>query len=559
MNYAGIGALINIFRKNSEMQMPERKGYKVLALIAVLGIMIPCVVIVGIISYVMTEALIEVNNPGGGMLFEMQILSAFSMVFGIMVIFAVLFFSSDREHLVTLPIPAHHLMISKFIYAYFAESLMEFMVLLAAFIGYFLAVGVNIGLFAAVNPISIVSALIGTFMLPLVPMIYCAVFSLILMAVLKGVKNEKIFYRMSTLFMLLFAGIFLYSLRGLGEINVENYVESLGSGENLFLRTLNVIFFPVVWLCEAVSRGNILYLFIYLVANVVLLGILYLIGKALYQEGLYTAASLGSSKKAGIRSKDIKLESQFMSCLKKELRVILRTRAFSGNTAYINVLWPVGAFLVFYMNRNSNNMEIFKSQFLTRLDRAQMIVVLIMIAISFIATALNSLASTAFTREGRHLALVKFIPVPYRTQVYAKAAVSVIFTYPMLLLTDIIVCINLKASVFRCLLYALLMLFAHIISLVIGMILDSSSPYVTWDDEYSALRGNLNAFFNMAVMMVISFGVLLIGLLLYEVLGLPIDVYYIVMLIVLVGAAIRLVMIGPGIIIDNIKKWTDNI
>ena len=120
MNLKGITSLTKILSKNSEMQLPERTLYKVLAFIAVSLIMIPCTVIVGFISYVMTEALLEVDNPGGGMLFEMQILSAFSMVFGILVIFSVMFFSSDREHFVTLPIPAHHLMIAKFMYAYFA-------------------------------------------------------------------------------------------------------------------------------------------------------------------------------------------------------------------------------------------------------------------------------------------------------------------------------------------------------------------------------------------------------------------------------------------------------
>ena len=166
------------------------------------------------------------------------------MVFGIMVIFAVLFFSSDREHLVTLPIPAHHLMAAKFLYAYFAESIMEFMVLIAVFIGYFIAVGRNIGIGMAINPVSIIASLLGTFMIPLVPMIYCALFSLVLMALLKGVKNEKIFYRMSTVFMLIFAAIFLYSLRGLGEINVANYVESLGSGDNLFFKNAQCYILP---------------------------------------------------------------------------------------------------------------------------------------------------------------------------------------------------------------------------------------------------------------------------------------------------------------------------
>ena len=108
----GIMSLIRILSKNSEMQLPQKTLYKVLALIAGLGIMIPCTVIVGFISYVMTEALLEAGSPGGGMLFEMQILSAFSMIFGILIIFSVLFFSSDREHFVTLPIPAHHLMMS---------------------------------------------------------------------------------------------------------------------------------------------------------------------------------------------------------------------------------------------------------------------------------------------------------------------------------------------------------------------------------------------------------------------------------------------------------------
>ena len=199
-----------------------------------------------------------------------------------------------------------------------------------------------------------------------------------------------------------------------------------------FLRTLNVIFFPVVWLCEAVSRGSILYLLLYLVANAVLLAVLFLLGKLLYQEGLYTAASLGSSKKAEIKNKDIRMESQFMSCLKKELRVILRTRAFSGNTAYINVLWPVGTFLLFHMTKDKENMLEFINQYINGYDRAEMIVLMIMISVAFIATALNSLASTAFTREGQHLALIKFIPVPFRTQIYAKASVSFMFTYPML-------------------------------------------------------------------------------------------------------------------------------
>lgn len=554
MNSVGVGSLVRVLSKNSEMQLPKKKSYRVLAGVAVSLIMIPCALVVGYISFIMTEALIEADNPGGGMLFEMQILSAFSMIFGILVIFSVLFFSSDREHLVTLPIPSHHLMLGKFLYAYIAESIMEFLVLVAVFGGYLVAIAKNLGLAKALNPISLIASISGIFLIPLVPMIYSAIFSLILMAALSRIKSVKLFYRTSTLFLLLFAALFVYSLRSMGEVNMENYVESLGGGENLFLETLNVIFFPVPWLGEAVSRGNILYFLLYLIGNAGLLAILYFLGKALYQKGLYTAAGLGTVKKQRVKDRDIVMSSPFVSCLKKELRVILRTKAFSANTAFINLIWPVGTFLLFHFTGDKGALKSFIRMYDLGKERADMILLMVIVSVAFVATALNSVASTSFTREGQHLDLIKFIPVPYRTQMLAKAAVSFIFTYPALIATDIIICIYVHVPVLTGILFALLMLAAHVISIIVGMSLDSSSPYIEWDDEYSALRGNLNVFFNMAIMMVISLIVVLLGLLIYELLLLPVMVFYIALSLILFGAAVRMVKVWPDLIIENMKN-----
>ncbi len=554
MKQTGIGSLIRIFQKNTEMQLPKKTVYKVLSSLAVLCIMVPCMLIVGFISEVMTEALVEAGSPTGGILFEMQILSAFSMIFGLLVIFSVMFFSSDREHLVTLPIPAHHLMMAKFLYAFFAESVMEFLILIAVFVGYGIGIGRSVGATEALHPVTLLAEVIGIVLIPMVPMIYCAVFSLVLMAALSGVRSEKIFYHTSTVFLLLFAGLFLYSLRGIGEINVENYVVSLGSGENTLLRTLNTVFFPVVWLAQAVSGADIGMLILYLAANVVLLAALYWLGKLLYQRGLYTAASLGTTKRAGIRAKDVRRETPFKSCLNKELFVIFRTRAFSGNTAYINILWPVGAFLLFYFTGDKGAIADFIKAYRMGGDRAEMLMVMLMVSVAFIASALNSLASTAFTREGQHLALIKFIPVPYRTQMLAKMAVCVLLTYPMLLATEAVICSYVGVPFGKGVLYAVFMLLAHIISVVVGMGMDSAAPYTSWSDEYSALRGNLNVFFNMAVMMMISVVVCALGFMLYEVLGLPIETYHIVLLLLLAGVTARMCVAGCRKILENMEE-----
>ena len=71
-------------------------------------------------------------------------------------------------------------MMGRFMFAYFAESVMEFLSLFSVFIGYFIAIGRNVGIARALHPVSIIGAVLGVVLIPLVPMIYCAIFSLIL-------------------------------------------------------------------------------------------------------------------------------------------------------------------------------------------------------------------------------------------------------------------------------------------------------------------------------------------------------------------------------------------
>ena len=195
---SGIRSLIRILYKNTQMMLPKRTLYRVLAVAVILGILVPCGVVVGFCCYVMTQALILAGNPGGGMLFAMQILSVFSMVFGTWVVFGVLFFSSDREHFVTLPIPVHQLMAAKFIYAYVAESLMECFMLAAVFIGYFLAVAEEEGWAAALHPVAVVSAVFSvsvvssTFCSTVFSTVFPALFSTVFSTVFSAVSETAV-------------------------------------------------------------------------------------------------------------------------------------------------------------------------------------------------------------------------------------------------------------------------------------------------------------------------------------------------------------------------------
>ncbi len=498
----GVLTLIRVLLHNAEMRMPDdgkRKGlYTALGAIAVLCIMIPCCGVVGYISYMMTASImIEGGQPGNGLLSMVHIMSAFSMIFGILVIFNVLFFSSDREHLVPLPLKPEEIMTAKFFYAYFAESVMEFMVLLAMFIGFTIAYGPSVQ--------TILGGVIGTLMIPLLPLTYCGIISILLMGLLRKVRSSKFFGQISTALLLLFVALFLLSFRGMGEITVENYISSLSDGSNLFLKVLNGIFFTNPFLMKTVAGGNILYLLAYLAGNAAVLAVMVCLGHFLYQDGLYTVGILGgkSGKRKGELGKK-KAESMLSSYLKKEWKVLMRTKAYRVNCVLVNALWPIAVFVIFMTQKEGSYLAHIFERFSAQEDWAIVLVSIVIAAVAFIASAMNSVASTSFTREGAHLALVKYIPVSYSLQAKAKGLLAVLVSFVPLYVMVVIAGIFLHMQLIGYLYFAVLLLTIIIFTTILGMVLDSTAPHSDWDDEYSALRGNLNTFFNMAIVMVLA-------------------------------------------------------
>ena len=541
-------ALFRILMKNSEMKLPKEgtrgTAYLSLGMIALCCIMLPCCFVVGFVSYIMTEALTAAGSPLNGLLAEIHIISAFSVVFGLLVIFNILFFSSDREHLVPLPFQSQEILAAKFFYAYWAESMMEFLVLLSMFIGFFLSYGWH--------PVGILTGLIATFLIPLLPMVYCAILGLFIMTLLRKVKTTSIFHHMSTILLLLFVALFLLSFQGMGGITVENYVNSLADNSNLFVTVLNKIFYSVPFLIYALEYNSLPALLLCLLINLLSVIILLFLGKYLYQPALYTAAALGTRRKASSSiDRYIVRRSHFSTCLKKELRVLTRTKAYSVNCVFINLLWSLAMLIFLWTGKKKETLSHLIELYQSGNERICLFLALGVVAITFLATAMNSLASTAFTREGAHLSLIKYIPVPYRTQLYAKAAVSILFTFPSMLLCILMTGLVLHISPLWYLYYSLLSLAVIILTTVIGLLLDSTHPHDSWDDEYSALRGNLNSFFDMALVMVSSILIITISLLLYEFTPLGLTAFHILLAVILCLAAVLSVILGEKKIIRN--------
>ena len=135
----------------------------------------------------------------------------------------------------------------------------------------------------------------------------------------------------------------------------------------------------------------------------------------------------------------------------------------------------------------------------------------VFVGMAFIASGLNSIASTSFTREGVHIDMLKYLPAPLDKQIKAKTLVAVLFTFIPEVIAVIIIAIRFEMIVMMPL-YIFISFICVVIATIVGVVMDSISPYMVWSDELSALRGNLNCFFNLAGEMIAA---LIIGLIAY--------------------------------------------
>ena len=129
----------------------------------------------------------------------------------------------------------------------------------------------------------------------------------------------------------------------------------------------------------------------------------------------------------------------------------------------------------------------------------QQIVLLGVIGISVIVTALNSISSNSFSREGKHFSFMKYIPVPYKAQWNIKVIVGAIFPIIGVLIYFIPAFIIVNIPVVHVFIYINLCILAIIFVSYMGIYIDSIQPKLVWEDELNSLRENYNTFFTMAI------------------------------------------------------------
>lgn len=544
------GALYRAFKSNLEMPKPNGekkvKIYNRFGMIAFIGIMVPVSVIVGYVTYALTDLLSMFEDNTYGLLSELDLISAFAMIFGMLLMFSVLFFSSDLRFLTALPVSPTSLYVARFWHTFRAENVMTSNVLFAIYIGYFVAVAKNNGIIAALNPVGLIAAVTGFIGSLLVPLIYCSIIGLLMMLALKPFRRADIYYHSSMVLFVIFAALFLLSFRSYGSVSTMNYIDTLVSGNNTFTAVCNVLF-PANYLTTlAIRTGSILPLLGALAFIAALYFLSVLIAHLTYKEGLFAAAVISNRKSSRSKAGSGAPRNIFAALVIKEAKVLMRTMTYRMNCVYANLLWPILALFVMVETPRNAFLTDYAASLKAGDAPGSVVLFVIIIAAAFIASGLNSIASTSFTREGVHLDMLKYLPAPLEDQIRAKVLIAVLFTFVPEAVAVIMVSVSLGQALMLPL-YLLISLVSIVLATMIGVLMDSISPYTIWSDELSALRGNLNCFFNLAAEMVAA---LLIGVMaygLYRLSASPVISYAVISVLLLAGGALCVVLGLPRV------------
>lgn len=480
------------------MSKPQDKRRKIMIAIlstfAIFGVLLPVCIGVGVLVNLMTKTLMPIGCEALGIQLMLHVICLFTLVFGVNVIFNEFYFSNDIEYLLPWPLRAYQIIGSKFTAAFINENMMQFILVFSCIIGFGTSAKIGIG--------NWILSVLGVITLPIIPLAYCGILSMLLMAFTRLIRNKDAIQKISVALMFIMVIALVGSIGFLQNMDIDSYVATLASGNQTFFNTMNYIFPNVPLFVKTFHEGSISALFGYVVVNALVIAVLLLLSEKLYFKGVISLTSSDFQKGhkdidrllAGCRQR-----KPAISYFLKDVRLLVRTPVYFTNCIAINFLWPVFAYAMIKISGYELSIARLRHYYAHNDLRILLFFHLGIVGLSVIMAAINSLSSNAISREGKHFAFMKYIPVDYFSQWHAKAAIGILFPFVGIMVFFIPICIILQMPVLHILFYILLSLLSIFFISYMGIYIDSIQPKLIWDDEMSSLRENYNTFFSMAI------------------------------------------------------------
>ena len=529
-------SLAKVFIRSLSMTKPSTKKQmivtKLLLVLVSLLIILPFVVVSGLFIYTVTNSLVEYNYETIGLEFMCILLCVFTFIFSFNVILNELYFTGDIENLLPLPLKPREIVGAKIASIFCAESLVQLLVIFFSVIGFFFALGLSFKNFLL--------GILGMITLPMIPIIYCSIISLLIMSFTRFIRNKETIRKVGLVFVLAVLMLFVYFLGALQNFDLELYIEGFVNGDQTFLHVMRGIFPHINLFIDILVTGSIRSLLLYILVNIGFIVVLLVLADVCYFKGVVGLSSKDTESKKSSSNilNNIKVENPTNSYFKKEIFTLFRTSSYFLNCILINFIWPIFVYVICKLKFPDLTLSKLKNLVTSTDNNTLIIIFMFVIGVSILLPALNSIASSSFSREGKNFYFMKYIPMDYSSQVYVKLLVSFIIAFIGVNVFSLIFYLVIGLKVSTAFIFLIISFLAILFICSLGIIIDSINPKLVWDDELNALRENSNNFIVMGIS--IFMFIVLAGLcyLLYKSFGLALAFTSILLILILLNAIV---------------------
>lgn len=401
-----------------------------------------------------------------------------NVIFGLRVAYGLFGLSRDLPFLLSLPISPSTIFAAKLTMGYLSEFLMTVLFTLPLLVGYQVAQG------------TVLTAFASLFVLLAMPALSLCISSLITMLLVRVLSflhiGDGFFVALNSLVGIAFAILIQVFSRNMQESMQVDAANPMAAMSGLF--AFSNVFPPLKWAGEGIVHPFQAKFWLFILFMGLIVTVICLLGGRMYKNGEQIIAE---SKKKTKSKKGYKKSGAIRAIMQKDLRVIIRTPVYAVNLFGLLICGPL---IMLIMSFSMSTPDV---------DVMSMIssngTVWFFITFGFIAfmSSINTVASTAMSREGRATWIDLTMPVTPLNQIIGKLGLGLIVGIIESILIVLIVMIRFKAPTKMVLLGGVCGIIATIAPQIVSSLPDISKPKLNWSSEQEAMKNNLSTLFGM--------------------------------------------------------------
>lgn len=479
---------VQLYQMFTSMMTSRRRTSKA-NLVALSSILLPiafCLYVTGVYTFTMVHNLTE---PYRYLILIMGAVLATAIVFFLTFYHAsaYLFQFKDYDLLMSLPIPDSAVLTSKLLAFYLYNYFFTFFLMVAPVIGY-------VYMSPAISPFFFVAALLGSLVLPILPLMFSAVVAFLITFLASRFKYRN---RMMTVISFLFLICIMFA-----SMQINSIIMMFSGTLDGIMPALQTWYPPVYYYVSAMHDLAGSSLLIGLGIGIVVAVIFVFVFAKAFKVLNSLIRMSPSSKRIRYNEGKVVANGVMKALVKKEVSRYLNSHSYILNTLTGPVVAIVGTVYMLFTSPAQLEIAMEIPGFADNM-------VLVLIAMMAFLSVVSCTTASSISLEGKYVWLLKSLPLKHRDIFIAKIILNLLVLIPILSLMAIILAIRFEFALLDVILLLLFIWTTAIYVSLSGLVVNLHFPKMDWISEVSVVKQS------MSVIVCLALGMILFGAMVY--------------------------------------------